>query len=67
MQDERSQHLNKSKALRILRSKVYEEKRRRIMQEHNDARSAQIGSGDRLVEPIALSRRVGFGPNSTFC
>ncbi len=46
-QDERSQHKNKDKALKIIRSKLYETK----MQEQNDAvaseRKAQVGSGDR--------------------
>lgn len=46
-QDEKSQHKNKAKALRILRSRLYEAER----QKREDARSAerkgQIGSGDR--------------------
>ncbi len=47
MQDEKSQHKNRAKAWRILKSRVYE----KFMQEKNaeraDARKDMIGSGDR--------------------
>ncbi|MGB1026765.1 MAG: peptide chain release factor 1, partial [Rhodospirillaceae bacterium] len=46
-QDEKSQHKNKAKAMRMLRAKLYDQKR----QEADDARAAdrksQVGSGDR--------------------
>ncbi len=46
-QDEKSQHKNKAKALKILRSRVYEEEKRKKDQERSDSRRSQIGSGDR--------------------
>ena len=46
-QDEKSQHKNKAKALKILRSRVYEVEKRRKDQERSDSRRSQIGSGDR--------------------
>ena len=46
-QDEKSQHKNKAKALKILRSRVYEAEKRKIDQERSIDRKSQIGSGDR--------------------
>ncbi len=46
-QDEKSQHKNKAKALKILRSRVYEAKKRKKDQERSSNRRSQIGSGDR--------------------
>ena len=46
-QDEKSQHKNKAKAMKILRSKLYEAERLRIEKERSVARKSQIGSGDR--------------------
>ena len=46
-QDEKSQHKNKAKALKILRSRVYEAEKRKKDQERADDRKSQIGSGDR--------------------
>lgn len=46
-QDERSQHKNKAKALKVLRSKIYEVQRMEIMKVQADARKSQVGSGDR--------------------
>jgi len=47
IQDEKSQHKNKAKALKILRSRVYEAERRKKDQERADNRKNQIGTGDR--------------------
>ena len=46
-QDEKSQHKNKAKALKILRSRVYEAERRKKDEERSTNRRSQIGSGDR--------------------
>ncbi len=46
-QDERSQHQNKQRALRVLRARLYELERQRRAQEVGEARRSQIGTGDR--------------------
>jgi peptide chain release factor 1 len=46
-QDEKSQHKNKAKALKILRARLYEEERRKTMEARAGARKSQVGSGDR--------------------
>ena len=46
-QDEKSQHKNKAKALKILRSRVYESEKRKKDSERSENRKSQIGSGDR--------------------
>ena len=47
IQDEKSQHKNKAKALKILRSRIYEEERRALEAERASSRKGQVGSGDR--------------------
>ncbi|MCX6991485.1 MAG: PCRF domain-containing protein [Chlamydiae bacterium] len=46
-QEERSQHKNKDKAMRLLSAKIVEEKRRKAELEVSSLRSSQVGSGDR--------------------
>jgi peptide chain release factor 1 len=46
-QEERSQHKNKEKAMRLLTSRIAEEKRRKSHQEMANLRQSQVGSGDR--------------------
>ena len=46
-QDEKSQHKNKAKALRVLRTRLYEGERERLHQERAGARKSMVGSGDR--------------------
>jgi peptide chain release factor 1 len=46
-QDEKSQHKNKAKALKILRSRLYDLQRSQQESERAKARKSQIGTGDR--------------------
>jgi peptide chain release factor 1 len=46
-QDEKSQHKNLAKALRVLKSRIYEVKREEEMKRRSDQRNTLIGSGDR--------------------
>ncbi|MAF95982.1 MAG: peptide chain release factor 1 [Rhodospirillaceae bacterium] len=46
-QDEKSQHKNKAKAMRVLRARLYEAERRKAEAERAETRKAQVGSGDR--------------------
>ena len=46
-QDEKSQHKNKAKALKILRARVYESEKIKKEKERSSNRKNQIGSGDR--------------------
>ena len=46
-QDEKSQHKNRAKAMKILRSRVYEAERERKDKERSKDRKSQIGTGDR--------------------
>ncbi len=46
-QDEKSQHKNKAKAMRILRSRLYDRERAALDAERAADRRSQVGSGDR--------------------
>ena len=46
-QDEKSQHKNKAKALKVLRSRIYELERQKKDEERALSRKNQVGSGDR--------------------
>lgn len=47
MQEERSQHRNKAKAMNVLRSRLYDAERQRLDRERSADRKSQVGSGDR--------------------
>ena len=46
-QDEKSQHKNKAKAMKILRARLYEHQRQTLDAERAASRRSQVGSGDR--------------------
>jgi peptide chain release factor 1 len=47
VQDERSQHKNRARAMTLLRSRIYETQRQKLAAERAADRRAQVGSGDR--------------------
>ncbi|MCD8519966.1 MAG: peptide chain release factor 1 [Alphaproteobacteria bacterium] len=47
MQEERSQHKNRDKAMKILRTRLYDAKRQQLADERAKDRKTQVGSGDR--------------------
>lgn len=47
IQDDRSQHKNKARAMEILRARLYEQERRKIDSERESERSKQVGGGQR--------------------
>lgn len=47
MQEERSQHKNRARAMKVLASRILEERRRKLDTERASDRKSQVGSGDR--------------------
>jgi len=47
VQEERSQHKNRARAMTLLRSRLYDEQRRKLDNERAADRKSQVGSGDR--------------------
>ena len=68
MQDERSQHKNFAKGLRILKTRLYEHYRQKEHEKRSQERNALIGSGDRserirtynFAENRVTDHRIGF-------
>lgn len=71
-QDERSQLKNKEKAMKILRSRIYEAEQERVAKEHSDTRRAMVGTGDRserirtynFPQGRLTDHRIGFTVHS---
>lgn len=47
MQEERSQHKNREKAMNVLRTRIYDMQRQKLADERAEDRKSQVGSGDR--------------------
>lgn len=47
MQEERSQHKNRDKAMKMLRTRLYDAQRQKLADERAENRKSQVGSGDR--------------------
>jgi peptide chain release factor 1 len=47
VQDERSQHQNKARAMMLIRARLYDAERERQANERAESRRTQVGSGDR--------------------
>jgi len=47
MQEEKSQHKNKAKAMTLLKAKIYDAERKRVDAERASERKSLVGSGDR--------------------
>ena len=47
VQDERSQHKNRARAMALLRSRLYDMERQKLDAERSADRKSQVGSGDR--------------------
>ncbi len=47
IQDEKSQHKNRAKALSVLRARLFEQEQDRLAAERGDERRSQVGSGER--------------------
>jgi peptide chain release factor 1 len=46
-QDEKSQHKNREKAMKVLRARLYDEEQKKAHEEQDSERKQQVGSGDR--------------------
>merc|ERR1711991_1186619 len=52
-QDEKSQHKNRAKAMKILRARLYDAERARLQAERAASRKGQVGSGAHLEDRVS--------------
>ena len=53
-QDQRSQIQNREKAMRVLRSRLYDLEKQKAQDEYASARRSQVGTGDRSERPVSI-------------
>jgi peptide chain release factor 1 len=59
MQEERSQHRNRTKAMALLRSRILDARNQKLDADRAQERRSQVGSGDRSASEPIISRKGG--------
>ncbi len=64
MQEERSQHKNRAKAMKILRARIYEQQRVALHAARSADRRSQVGTGDRSERIRTYNSRKAGSPTT---